>query len=366
MKTAFNLNSKELSCVLINLITVKMFFSFPKTLVTNAGNAAWIQCIYVSLIAITLFLLTLKLYEKTDMKSIIELSDEIGGKVLKIIVGIAIILIFTANVSVTVRSFPETVKNVLLPLSPMEIILLLFAFSIALASFGGFFSIARIHAIYIPIAGIMALVLLLLLTPYVKSVNIAPLFAKGTYNIFIKGIPSISIFQDILILYILLPFCKNYSATKKSATFSIIISSVFCTVIVLFYNLIYPNPAAQDFIFPIYQMTRLIKIGEFFQRLDAFFEFFWSISMLLYSSFYLCIICYVFKKIFSLKDAKPLIVPFTIIITCISYIPSSIVEVLNAVTSVYMLTVPFSFLIPLIIAPIYSKKQNKLNKKRKL
>ena len=55
MKSSFSIEDKELSCILINLITVKMLFSFPRTLVLNSGNSAWIQTIFVSLVSCLVF-----------------------------------------------------------------------------------------------------------------------------------------------------------------------------------------------------------------------------------------------------------------------------------------------------------------------
>ncbi len=359
MNNNFLIDKKEITCLMINLMTIKMFFTYPRNMVENSGNAAWIECIYVSLISILLYFLTIKIYKKTDMKNILSLSYDIGGKPLKILIGIVVILLFTANVTITMRSFPESVKNVLLPLTPMELITAMLAIVIAVAAFMGFNSLLRIHSIYIPFTGIILLLLIILLVPYGNVTNIAPLFGKGTYNILIKGLDSLSIFSDIFVLYIILPFCKNFDEAKKGGKYSILISTLVSTVVIFAYNIIYANPTAREFIFPVYQMTRLIRVGEFFQRLDAFFEFFWSISMMLYASFYLYIICYIWKEIFDLKNTKELILPFTIIISCISFIPSSIVDLLNSGKIIYRISIPVSFLLPIIIATFYRLKKRK-------
>lgn len=362
MHNKFLINKKELTCLMVNMMTIKMFFNYPKNIITNAGNAAWIQTIYVSLIAILLYFIIMKIYERCDMKSIIEMSEEIGGKPLKIIVGLVIILLFCANVTVTMRSFPETVKNVLLPLTPMEIITIMLAIVIALAAYAGIGSLTRIHAIYIPFVGIILLMFLIFLVPYGNVTNIAPLFGKGTYNLLAKGLDSLSIFSDIFLIFILAPFFKNFDEIKKGGQYAIIISSIVSFLIVFSFNLIYAYPASEEFIFPVYQMTRLIRIGEFFQRLDAFFEFIWSIALMLYAAVYLFAIAYIWKEIFELTFMNALIVPFTIIIACLSFAPSSIVDLLNTGKIIYRITIPISFLLPVILGLVYRKKGHKMLK----
>ena len=361
MKEKFLTDKKELTCLLINIITIKMFFTYPRDIINNAGNAAWLQCLFVSLIAIGLYYITINIYKTAGMKSLISLCEEVGKKPLKIAVGVIIILLLSVNVCITLRSFPESVKNVLLPLTQMEIIVILLGVAVAVAALCGFNALSRIHAIYIPFAGIVVLGLVILISPYADVTNIAPLFGKGTYNLLVKGLEYLSIFSDILLLYIIIPFCKNFEDVKRGGRNAIIISAFVSCLIIFCFNLIYAPPAAEEFIFPVYQMTRLIRVGEFFQRLDAFFEFIWSIAIMLYAAVYIFVICYVFKEIFDLKYTRELIFPVTLIISFFSFIPSSIIDLLESGKMIYKITIPFSYLLPLIIPLIYRIKQKSKN-----
>ena len=261
------------------------------------------------------------------------------------------------------RALPESVKTVILPLTPMRLILLVMALGVMFGAYMGIFSIARIHAIYIPFSAAILISLFVLLIPDTDITNLFPILGKGTYNIFIKGLPSVSIFSDMIILFLILPLCKNYETVKSSAKKALIISSLFNVLIVLFYNLSYSYPSSEEFLMPVYQMTSLIKIGDFFQRLEAFFEFVWSIGILLYSSLYLFVLAWIFKETFNLKYHKPLILPFLIIMSAISFFPSSSVKMLTLQNISSILTIPSAFFIPLFIVSVYSKKQGTLNKK---
>lgn len=115
---------------------------------------------------------------------------------------------------------------------------------------------------------------------------------------------------------------------------------------------------------PIYQISRLIKIGDFFQRFEAFFEFVWSIAIMLYASLYLFVICYIWKEIFDLKYYKELIFPFTIIIISLSYLPSSTVQLSNTGNIISIATIPLCIFLPGIIALSVRIKEHIINNKK--
>ena len=70
------IDRKKMTTLLINVISVKMLLTFPKVMIINSGNAAWIECIYNTLIVIGLFWITTKLYRSN--KNIIQLAEMIG------------------------------------------------------------------------------------------------------------------------------------------------------------------------------------------------------------------------------------------------------------------------------------------------
>ncbi len=365
MKNGFSIENKELTCILINIITVKMLFSFPRTLVLNSGNSAWIQMVLVSLISCVAFWFIIFLYRKAEMKSLMELSNEIGGRGLKIVVGTILSAVLLFNSSLTMRALPESIKTVLLPLTPMSLLILVLGIAIAFGAYMGIFSIARIHSIYIPVAIISLAIFLILLFPDLDITNLFPILGEGTYNIFVDGLSSVSIFSDVIVLFVLLPFCGNYDKVRRASHRALLISSVISILIVLFYNLIYSYPSSKEFMLPVYQMTRLIKIGDFFQRLEAFFEFVWSFAVLLYSSLYLFVLCYIWKEIFDLKYYKPLILPFSIIMCATAYLPSSTVRMSGIQNISSLISIPVSFILPVIIILIHTKKKARDTKKER-
>ncbi len=359
MKKDISLNSKELTSVAINLIIVKMFFIYPKKVILNAGNAAWIQMLYVSLLMIPILLLVFLCYKRCGNLSIIELSQKVGGNFLKFITGVFISVALFLNLAATMRSFPEIVKMVLLPNTPIEVIVLIFAVVVGIASLAGIESTAGIHAIFIPfMVGILAIFFLFLI-PHAETYNIFPLLGKGGQKIFTTGIEGIDLFDDLIVLNLLLPYAKNASVVKKSVVWGTTISALIAVLIILFYCLVYPYPSSQNFLVPIYQLTRLIGIGDFFQRFEAFFEFIWSFSILLYSVLYIQVICIVWRECFNLRYERPIIFPMMEVITLLAF---SAYDMQNIVFNYWYLsgiTIFAAFGLPAVLAYLYKRKRKK-------
>ncbi len=316
------LSKKQLAAVTINAIIVKMLITYPRSLFVLCGNAAWINVLYCTLIAVLIFLVTRIVY-KFDY-NVIELAEMGGGKVLRTITGIVVFIVLGLNFLSLLRIFPEMIRLVLLQNTYLEVIGLSFVASLVFGAYCGIEAIGRAHIIFIPLAGIAFLVFFLLLIPSLKIENIFPILGKGSYNIFVKGISGLSIFSDLLMINILIPYMKNVEDYKSIGNKSIWIGGGCAFLIVAAYSQSYVYPVSVRFLAPVYQLERLINLSDFFSRFEAVFQFIWSISILLYGSLYLAVLSEVWKESFGLKFSKPLIVPVITVLTGIIIIPGSL------------------------------------------
>ncbi len=348
---------KEFTGVLITVIVVKMLLSYPRELVLISGQAAWIQVIYVSLAAAALTYFTIHVYSRKS--SVIELAQIIGGRGLRFATGILIFLILLANFSSVARVFPETVKIVLLQNFSADVVMIIFAISAGIGAYMGIRSIARVNYMFLPIAGAVFTGFLLLLIPYYKIDNIFPILGEGADKIFLSGFNSLSLFSDIIILNVLLPYSKNLSEAKTVGVRAIVISAIVAFLITAAYCLAYVYPVSRDYILPVYQMSRMIHISSFFSRFESFFQFIWSILIFLYASIYIYAMCSVLQSTFNLKYINPLILPVTILGITIAGIPSSVTDAIGLEKYVNLIEYPIVFLLPIIYSVCVKSKEGK-------
>lgn len=340
----------QVICMLINIICIKMIMTYPRVLVQYMGNATWINIIYVSLIVLLLYFFIGKIY-KPEYGTFVSAAEKIGGKTLKRITGVIIAAVFILNIAFEVRSYPETVKTVLLEETKMQIIIILYILASAVGAYMGIENNARIHAVFIPIAGVIMLGFFLLSMPYWKMNNIMPVFGNGAKSIFLKGTQNICMMSDIAVLNYLMPHIKIKRDIKNSGYISIIISGVFSLFIIGTYNLIYPYPVSSEFILPVYQISRIVKAGMFFQRWEAFFQFVWSIGMYLYTSLYISVITGIIAEAFDLKYSKILVFPIAVIVTSVAFMINMQNSLIMLAAGVYSMIV-IAFCVPVIYGSI--------------
>lgn len=352
----FTVNRRELTCLMINLFSVKLLFTYPREIVTACGSAGWLNVIFMSLLSLVMYLITERIYRRTGMESILAAAEGIGGAGLKIIVGLILFTAVLINTAAIIRTFPECVNMVLLPNTPMEAVLLLLLAVIAAGAAIGLRAIAGIGSIFIPIGGAVLLFFLIFLTPYININNLFPLLGTDKLSAFTNPLPMLSMYSDIIVLFLIQPHCNDYGDIKKSGLRAIIISGITALLIVLMYILIYPSPISSEFIFPVYQMARIVRIGDYFYRMEAFFEFVWSLSVLLCSAFYIFLLCGIWCETFGIKYRRPLIFPVLLIVGSICFITGSMAELLEFMKRAEVIIMPAAYLLPLLIGILYRIK----------
>jgi len=348
----------EMTSVMITLICMKLFLTFPRELLSSAGNGAWLSGIFITVVAVVIFYITGKIYRTN--KTVIDIAYETGGKWFKRITGIVLFGIIGFNLTFTLRIFPETVRIILLHNTPMTIIITLLCIAIAIGTYNGIESLARIISFFLPVAAVVLSLFIILLVPHFNSKNIAPILGKGLNAIFTDSFKGIALFTDLIILNLLLPLCKNKDEAFKSGIKAIFISGITLTVILVALGLVYPRQFSESFIMPVYQLTRLVSIGDFFSRVEAFFEFLWSIAMFLYTSVYIYVLCYIWKETFDLKFYKPLAAPIVAICAAVSYMSDSLMNTINLYSQSFLYIYVITSALPVVFGIIERIQQDKL------
>lgn len=359
MDSKISLNQRQLTLLMSNLLITKMTFSFPRYLFKTSGNAAWIQAIYMSLLAYIILRISLAFFKYSGNKSILELSESIGKKPLKIAISLIVAFIIIVHTTTEMRTFLESVKIILLPKTKIEYILIFFGATVSIGALCGFNSLSTINALFFPFCLFFLGALVVFLLPTYNINNIFPVFGTGVKNIFAVGLLDMHCFSDLLALNLLYPYIGDIKTIKESGTKAVLISGIALTVICLAYGLTYPYPYSTEFLLIPYQLSRMVRAGEYFQRFEALFEFVWTLTHLLYSAIYVYILCLVFQKAFKLRAAKSLIPCVVVLLSLVSFIPSSVVELLDTSNILKRIMAPFALFLPIIVPLIFCIRQRK-------
>ncbi len=348
--------------LIANMISTKILLSFAHSLVETAGSAAWILSIYLLILANIGFYFISKLFQRFPGKDIFDISLQIGGNWLKILVGIIILLTLVFLDIVYLREFSEEMKIIALTVSPLSYVMIFFVIAITVVCFLGLETLAKLYAISIPILALSFAVVGSMTIPQWDFSNALPVLGLGADKIFITGFLSISIYMELIFLFFLPPFLGSFKEFKSASYTAIIISGLALTVFSLSYVLLFPYPISLENMLPVYPSTRVIDFGRFIQRIEALFMLFWSFTGFLYTSTAAYFTVYTFTRTFNLPHLRPLILPIILLLYNITFLPRSLGETIyNLVTFLYESIWVVTFVMPvlLLITSMILKKRGK-------
>lgn len=319
----------EASAIIMNLIYTKIFLNFPRMAVEEGGTAAWIFAIYIAILAILGFTVIQKLYKPFEGKDLLDVAELAAGNIGRILVGFVILFCLGWGTVAYMRMFSENMKLISLTTSPLSYVELYFVVCLVTGAYFGIEALSRLHAFVVPVITVGFLLIMLGAVNYIDSGNLMPLLGNGLSAIFIKGAQKVSDYSEILVLFLLASFLKKYEVMKSTGYWSLVLASVFLVISVLVFSTVFPYPSSLEITIPIFHVARLIKLGRFFQRVESVFLFIWAASSLLYITVNFYLILFTFQKAFRLDYYKPLIIPLSIIVMSLSFLPSDFAEVVT-------------------------------------
>ncbi len=314
----------ETTCLLINFICAKLFLNLPEEMANGSGTAGWLEILYVSVLALIYFWIFSLIYKGFEGKDILDISYLSFGDMGRIIAGLVFALPGLYIVGMIIREFAEDMKIISFPNTPTQILIFIFSIGAFVGAYLGIEAIVRVHALLVPIIIVVFISIIILAIPMYDTSKLMPLFGNGVKAIFFEGTKSISYFSELIVLFVLASLLKNKGDFKSTGFMGILISLFILTFGTLSYSLIYQYPISTEYYLPFYQITRLIRVSTFLNRMEAFFVLFWASVAFMYISLGLFIISFMLKKAFGLEHRRPIIFPLALIACAIAVIPENL------------------------------------------
>lgn len=367
--TKSKIGTLEAIMLVLTIIVTHTISSLPREILVSSKSATILNLIFVSSLAIFFSYLIVRLMKNFAGSDIINISEYLGGKVFKNIIGIIFILYFLVSPSILLRNFCESLKIIYYPMTNIVFIIVFFIIAVCTANRLDFNASLKTNLLIIPL--VLVSIVFLFFANMNKFVpqRMFPIFGDGLFNTFVLGLNNLSAFGGIAFLYFLPPYLKEPEKMKKIALLSIGISAIYlilCVSTLLFMFSFFINT---NEIIPLYNATRYIEFGSFFQRLESIFLLIWILAFACYLSITSKFAMGIFKKLTNIETKKPLIDIFGILILGISLIPKNYAISDKFETEIYpFLVLGITFFLGmsiLLLANLLKKKQKNITSKSK-
>lgn len=355
----------EAIALVLTVMVNHVVLNLPKSIIASSSSGTIINVIFISIVALLIVYLISKLLERFPSLDILDISNFLGGKWLKNIVGILFLSYFLFTVSIVLRSFSEGLKIVFFPRSTVAIIIILFLLTIVITNKLGFQSIVRSNLFLMPIFIFTILFIFFANIGNFTIERMLPLFGNGLYTTLFSGLSNIFAFSGICYLYFIPPFLKDSKSQKKIGLISIALSGICLIFSVATLLFISPSVIISEEIFPLYLASRNIAFGRFFQRLDAVFLLIWIISLTAYLSISFSFATRVFQKLLNLQYTKWYTGLFTLFIFTASILPENMYQIIFIENTIYQYVVlTLIFVLSLLLLIFANIKYSIIEKKK--
>jgi spore germination protein KB len=319
------LGYRETLTLLITMISCKIFLSFPRNMAVMGDSAAWLIVLLSGAFSVAGFIFIRQLLRKFPNDNIFNIARKTGGKFLGLGLNLLIFLYFLTIASMLIREFAESFILAILPRTPISVITICFLILLIYSALLGIETLSRLAWFFGPYL-LIGLIVILAFSKPTDIQLLLPLLGPGPLPVLKNSLINLSGFSEILLLAVIAPLVRERKKIGEIGILSLVISTLILSGLTLIVLLTFNYAGMTDLIFPVFQLTRLISIGEFVQRVESVFVFLWFLTAVIGMSglFYGTVVS--FSEAFEIRDHRPLIFPLAVLVFTLSMIPRSMPE----------------------------------------
>jgi len=337
-------------------ITIMATFIIGSSTILGSGVKAKQDAWLAIIIAMGIFSLVIPIYGRICSiypgKNIYQVMELLLGKVAGKIISLLFVWYAFFLGALVIRDISEFARTVSLPETP-ECIFAFFAVLLMILTVrGGVELLARFLGIFFPIYILMILTVTFVSIPFFELKNLKPFLYDGIKPVLGASLEVFSFpFAETVLFVCILEHLRKNGSPYKTYYASMLIGGAILLIISVRSILVLGFPMWQMQNFASYAATRLIRIGDFFQRIEASVAIVFIISGYTKATICLFSACKGIASIFNIKEYKHIAAPIGILMTQLSIIVyDNGAELAEWAATIYpYFAFPFQVIIPLII-----------------
>ena len=308
------LGNFEAICLIVVVFVNHIVLNLPQMILNSTGSASILNTIYILLIVIIFAILILKLLKKFIGLDIIDISEYLGGKPLKILIGILCIIYLIFETVFLTRMFSQNLLLVYFPNYPISFIIFLFLFIGVVANIIGKKSIIKTNAIIVPIALFSILFTFIFVADMLRIERSLPIFNNGLDKIFLSGASNIFAFNGLFFLFFISPMLNKKEDMSKVTLWSVLICGIFLILSIATLIFAFSDIYSVSRLAPIYFIIINSRLSAFLERPEAIFIFIWTLALMSFINIAVMFVLKIFKKLTNVKELKYLAISVCTII----------------------------------------------------
>lgn len=320
---------KELAAMTILIATAHTFLNYPLFAFRSGMEAAWMEPLIAAPVTIGLFLVMDSLLRRHfPGQDLLDVARHVFGVTGFAVVGLLIVGYLLVLVSLVMREFVENVLTAVLPSTPIVLVTGLFIFTSGYIAYCGLEGIARTSYFVLPILLLGIGGLCVLTVNWWQPPLLLPFWGSGVRTLLTGGWYTSSIFVNVLILCLLYPHVHQPRDVRFAGVVGVVIPTVLMSSFLAVYLMVFSASDAPNSAFPLYQLSRIIYIGRFIQRLESLFVFLWVTAAVIKLASMLWAITYILSKLAKWPTFRPAVPAVAVLAVAVSMWPQHLSDLM--------------------------------------
>lgn len=298
------IGNKEAIALLVTIVFNHIIMNVTKSIIDSTSSASLLNILYIGIITIIFTCIICYFLNKFPTLDIVDISEYLGGKILKWIIGILFVSYFIFFAGILLQMFASCLEIIYFQLVKVEYIIALFIICAIVSCSMRHNAVYRANLIIFPFLIISTLFLFIADFRYMVVEKMYPILGNGWYSTFVGGLSNMFAFQGLAYIYFMPPKLKEPNQLKKVAITSIVLSCIFLLISVAIVLFMFDGFVETDELLPLYSAVKYIEFGSFFQKLDSTFVLIWIIGFISYLSITLKFSSNILKKLTKIESER--------------------------------------------------------------
>ncbi len=208
-------------------------------------------------------------------KHLFEIAKLLAGKPLGTVINVLIMVHIWFVLIRDCRALAQFIKTILLPNTPEEVILLLFALLLLYFGTTSVEVVARVNDIFFPIFVLCVFLMPLLLGNEINAKLLGPVLTTPLSSILSSNLLGAGWYADIIAIGAFLHTVHNNKQLSVSYRHGIVIGTLLLTMFVVMEIMVFGYNMPGNMVYPNYTLVQQINITDFLDRMDLFLLSIW-------------------------------------------------------------------------------------------
>lgn len=276
MKDSRNISAMQVFFLITLLMNGTYSLLLPQSIgrfITQADGALVILASAV--VGLVVLQLVKGIAQSQPQKGIVSYLPELLGRFWGKVIGLVFCLYFLFLTVFYLACFHEMLSAELLPNTPRWLVLTATLLLIGWIVHNGLEDIARFSTLLAPFVLIMLILVLLGNYQDIHWINVLPFGSSDWWERFHSFKVTLPLFLNVLCLLVLYPRVLEKKQIWKIACLSVLVSGIYLAVMFLAVLGTFGATEGVRIVWPLIEMSRMVRIGPFLERIEAVFIASW-------------------------------------------------------------------------------------------